>query len=267
MSNIVFAGASVVAGTGWEQTNHPDHYITLLHKNVPEFSSLNLVNLGIPGTSNAEIFKQATKAITEYNIEYLICSWVSLIRYQFHVGFELYNTEERWSPMTPSDSARGQNLNSVTYTRKYLNNIKDRFLALHHEHYEICKVLEYTSILNKLCKFKNIKIMHVNDSCPWDQDFFTKLENVLPEQYTNFTKHDLLNLSSRSDTEILELYNKMHQDYEQCGGVSQSNWINLYNSFKSLQTDFNHDAIHPGKQSNQTYFNLIKNYLSSTTVA
>jgi len=132
---------------------------------------------------------------------------------------------------------------------------------LHHDHNEICKLIENVSIINQLCKIQNIKVIHINDSCPWDKNYFIKIENSKPNQYTEFTKNNILYVNNRDDEEIYLLYDKMHNDIKRHGGVYESEWVNLYDSFISLQIDFNDDNVHPGKLSNQEYFNLVKNYV------
>jgi len=274
MAKIVFTGGSITSGYGWngievsldneyveKDKASPYLWVNLLHKNVDEFKQCELHNLGSPGEANSTIFKQTVQAISKLdNIKYIFCSWVSAPRYVFDVGFELYETREVWHPADGPDKDR--NLNNLFLSRKYLNDIKNRFLTLHHLHYEILKIVEYVNIINDLCKLHNINVYHINDSCIWDDNYFTRLNITKPTEFTEFTRSEIINISGRDDNEIYWLYQKMHDDYNNAGSICSDSWINLYDSFLSNQTDFNNDNIHPGKESNISYFNKVKNFLA-----
>ena len=75
---------------------------------------------------------------------------------------------------------------------------------------------------------------------------------------TEFTKKEILNIESRDDRDIFKLYNLAHQHYQEAGGINEIEWINLYRSFLQNTTDVNFDLIHPGKQSNLNFYNIIK---------
>lgn len=261
MSKIVFTGASTSRGTGWDLPTEKDFmWVHLVHKNC--FSDLDLINASIRGAPNNIIFSQTIKQISSNtDIAYLICSWIGLIRYIINPGFELYPTTVSIEPCgLPFEDV---NLNTVNISKEYIENIQNRFLALHHFHYEICKFLEYIQIINALCKKLNIKVYHVNDNCPWDKNYFTRLTNVTPNQYTEFTKTEILNVDNRSDNEIFKLYKKMHDEYDHAGGIQSESWINLYDSWTTNKIDVNHDGRHPGKQSNFNYYTTVKNFLET----
>jgi len=260
MSIIAFTGGSITSGVGWNLPEEQDYmWVNLLHKNC--FSDLKLVNAGTQGTTNEEIFRKTLKLIAdEEHLSILICSWVSLIRQKFSVGLELWPTEIVVNGVTPL-RIKDFKLSTGILPTKYLSDLKNRFLSLFHYHYEIKKILEYINIINKLCAQKNIQIYHVNDSCPWDKNYFVELNNVKPEQYTNFTKSTILNIEQRSDEEIFQLYKKLHEEYRSLGGVQEHTWVNLYDSWLDNITDYNHDGFHPGKQSNFYFYTVVKNFL------
>jgi hypothetical protein len=273
MGKLVFSGCSLTAGNGWSNTDnsgmieckdHPDLWVNLCHKNILSLTDLELVNVAVGGSSNSEIFKNTVAAIAEHadDIDILFCQWSSLLRYKFSVGFELWTTAEGLLPWQ-----RGRtdvNLNrGDRYSRKYIDDLLDRFLLLHHVHYEIVKVVEYCNTLNQLADRFDITLYFLNGLCPWDQDYFVRLHDAMPEDYTPFTKTEILNIESRNDNDIFKLYNKMHDDYDQAGGIDPSQWINLYDSMLSNLVDFNYDNQHPGKHSNQFYFNQLNNFLNN----
>ena len=174
MSKIVFTGASNTAGIGWNLTDSSDHGVFWVHKicnNISAFASLELMNLGIPGASNDMIFQQTVEALACHgsDIEFLFCSWVSVLRYQYSLGFELYDTSD-----THVDRTEDLGVNGMIIKKEYVNNIKNRFFALHHLHYEVLKIIRQATILTKLCKQLQVKVFFINDSCPWDKHYFQK---------------------------------------------------------------------------------------------
>lgn len=263
---VIFAGCSFTAGDGWtdvdDPKSHPNLWVNLCHQNIPKFQNLALVNLSQGGASNTDIFEQAVSALTHYRGDsvVLLCQWTAMPRYQWQIGFELWDTKEHITTRDLDD--HDVNLSDGTrYPRKYINDIKSRFRAMHHLHWEILKVVKYSKILEDLAERLGSTVFFVNGLCPWDKHYFTKLENVLPEDYTEFTKKTILDIDSRSDQDIKKLYDLAHHHYTQAGGINQDLWINLYDSFRKTQSDFNFDGNHPGKQSNQLYSSVVENRL------
>lgn len=275
MSKVVFTGCSFTAGNGWidlppgdsekiECKDSPSLWVNLCYNQLRQLKDLELVNYGVGGASNAEIFKNTVNAISEYdqNIDIIFCQWTSMPRYQFNIGLELWTTNEAFSP--DSRSKFDVNLsNGTTWSGKYLDDLLDRFLVLQHLHNEIINVVEYSNILQRLAQKFNIKLYFINGLCPWDQDYFIRLNNVLPEEYTPFTKDKILEIKFRSDEDIFKLYNKLHNDYNKAGGIDPTQWINLYSSILDNKIDVNYDKKHPGTQSNQHYFQQVKTFLET----
>lgn len=262
MPKLGFTGGSITSGNGWnldDPTDSANHWVTQVH-NFPEFVRHKLINHSISGGSNEQVFTNSVDLLTNCpDLDVLFCCWLSYPRYNFDLGFELYDTSDSITNPTTDD----HRLNTGIVPIKYLNDVKFRFTALQHPHRDIVKIVKYQSILNQLSKLTKIKVYHINDSCHWDQDYFVRIDgpNVLPDNYTNYTKNEILNVAHRDDQEIFALYKKMHNNYDEAGGISYNNWINLDNSFLNLQIDYNHDNQHPGKQSNLIYSNLVKQYL------
>jgi hypothetical protein len=274
---VVFAGDSFTAGNGWKdigpeqskvvEVKDCEHlWVNLCHRNINTFQSMDLLNLGQGGASNTEIFENVIDAISVHNnrIAYVICQWTSMPRYNFDAGFELWPTQEKLQ-LVPGRSEFGIGLNrGVSWSRDYLNDLLNRFLALHHLHGEIVKVVRYTNIIDRLCCDFGIRAIFVNGLCPWDKNYFDVMpEGTMPVNYTEFTKTEILNIDTRDDQDIFKLYYQAHQDYSNAGGINSNNWINLYNSFRDQKLDTNYDNLHPGKLSNQLYFQQIKNFLET----
>ena len=275
MSKLIFTGCSFTAGNGWQDSHdpevckleckdHPSLWVNLVADGIEQFRDAEVVNFGKGGLSNAEIFANTVDAMTSYqDIDNVFCQWTSMPRYTFDVGFELWSTTEGLQHQ--SRSRYDVNLsNGQQYTRKYIDDVLDRFLVLHHLHREIVKVIKYCAILQRLSQQLGSKLYFVNGLCPWDLDYFVRLHNVLPEAYTPFTKKEILDLDSKDDQDIFKLYDLMHDDYEDAGGCDASCWINLYNSMLSNIIDTNYDNRHPGIKSNQLYFQQVKNFLQNS---
>jgi hypothetical protein len=274
MKKIVFAGCSFTAGHGWddidpitssqiEAKDYPGLWVNLCQKNIDRFQELELENLGVGGASNTEIFENVTRFMSKHSkdIDTIFCQWTAAPRYNFNVGFELWNTTEHFN--LASMLSHDVNLNQgKSYSREYIKDLVNRLLVMHHIHWEILKIVDYTNIITRLANLLNIKnIFFINGLCPWDNNYFVELSNVDPESYTPFTKKEILNIETRDDKDIHTLYKLAHSQYNSAGGINSNLWINLYQSFHSLTIDKNFDLVHPGTQSNRTFFNIITNRL------
>jgi len=273
MKKVVFTGCSFTAGNGWNHVDleksfqipfkdYPNLWVNLCHNQILKLKKLELINAGIGGASNTDIFQATVREISNYNdIDIIICQWTAMPRYSFSLGLELWPTNEAIQHDRSRSKFDVNFSNGTQWSRKYLDDLLDRFLVLHHLHSEILKVVEYSNILKKLSKKFNIKLYFVNGMCPWDQNYFVRLNNTLPENYTFFTKKTILEIGSKDDDTIFKLYKKIHDDYDQAGGIDATDWINLYDSMAKNKTDTNYDNEHPGTHSNQLYFQLVKKFL------
>jgi len=262
---LVCTGGSITSGHGWDLSDL-DHvnnmWVNQLPKKINSFKNLEIINYGIAGANNELIFEKSIEAVLKFqkNIEVLLCSWVSFPRYRYNLGFELYETQD-----TNHDLPFDVNINGQTISKNYVNNLKRRFFSLHHLHFEILKVIRYSNLISELANNVGIKAYHINDSCKWDQNFFVK-QSGTPSTYTQFTQTEILNVDNRCDQEIYQLYEKMHNEFQQAGSINEENWINLYQSFYSLMIDLNPDNNHPGTKSNNIYSDLVKHFFNRKNI-
>ena len=257
MTKVVYAGCSYTAGTGLAQEKHdPALWVNQLHSRF--FPGLIKSNVAQGGRSNAGIFQDTVKNLVAGDVGYAVVAWTSMPRYELELGFELYDTRQCFIPNAPS---RNHGLNGVTYDAKYLDNIRDRFTSLAHECYEIINLVEYTNTIKKLAQLTDTQVFFVNALCPWDHGFFTRLHNVLPDQYSQFTQK-ILQVNSRDDSEIFALYDKLHDAVNSRGGVNDADWLNLYDSLWSIKVDSNNDGVHPGTLSNLKFVETLSESLS-----
>lgn len=260
MKKTLFCGCSFVAGTGFDlEKNDPLLWVNLLHQNNNYLKETELYNIGSGGRSNQNIFLDAASALVDEKFEYAFVCWTSWPRYEINCGLELYPTKLFFSP---NSLLYDINLNDISYSKKYLDSIRNRFLSLLHPHDEIIKIIQYVNTLINLSKLTDTKIFFVNSLCLWDKNYFDKIENCMPEQYTKFTKN-IINVNNRDDSEIYKLYNQIHTDYKNKGGIRSDYWLNLYNSLKDNTFDTNTDNKHPGYKSNQTFYSFLNQQLNS----
>ena len=271
MKKVVFSGCSFTAGTGWDPSvdecrKFKNLWVNLCANNIDSLKSLELVNVGQASASNTIIFENTVDEISKHGsaIDTMFCQWTAMPRYRFSLGLE------RWSTVVRTEPTRKGNQDihlsdGTKFTKEYLDKFFNQFNALHHLHPEILKVVRYTNILKRLAAAFDIKIYFINGICPWDNNYFVKLSgpNILPENYTHFTKTLILDIKNRDDADILELYNTIHNDYECEGGIDPNDWINLYGSMNQSKIDTNPDNLHPGIQSNQLYYQQISNFLKT----
>jgi hypothetical protein len=250
MKHVLFAGCSYVSGVGWPlEQQDPNLWVNLLHQNT-RLKEYNLLNPSTGGRANSGVFQDAVYYLTHYPVEYAVVSWTSMPRYELHLGVESYTTKAFFIPGLQQTARR---VHQMDYSQSYLQNINDRFTSLANLHYEILNLIYYVNALVKLADHTGTRIFFVNALCPWDQNYFQRLESVLPNQYTEFTKK-LLDVDTRDDQQVFDIYKKIHDEYYQAGGIQSQLWLNLYESLRSNKIDTNDDNRHPGIKSNQLYY-------------
>jgi hypothetical protein len=264
---VAFVGDSAVAGLGWDKDNltkscyHSDHLWTnLCINNITQLQHSKSINLAVQNASNTVIFNQACNALSKHNVDYLFCCWAQIQRYTFNPGLELYPTELSFSQKFTSKIL---GLNDIEYSTRDLEKMITKLRTMHHPHYEILKIVNYANILSALGNKLNTKVIHVNLGCPWDKDYFKPKfgPSVLPSDYTEFTQ-EILYVDNRDDDEIKKLYEKIHHDYSNEGGIDESNWVSLDQPLTTIPIDYNHDGKHPGIKTNQLVFEKIKQFMS-----
>ncbi len=271
MKHLLITGCSLTSGAGWNPGRGDDckHdrrlWINVAYQNTPTLAQLQLTNLSSTGASNSDIFEQTITGMSQLgsSIDTVLVQWTGMPRYNFNVGFELWPT----SDSTHNGLRQDHHLsNGVTWTADYIQDVVDRFRVLHHLHWEILHVVRYCNVLTRLARQLDIgQIYFINGLCPWDQDYFVRLQGprVMPEHYTKFTKHDIIDINSHNDQDIFRLYQQLHDHYDQAGGVVPAQWINLYNSIRHTQVDTNFDGIHPGSQSNLNFAHTVQEFFKA----
>jgi len=258
----VFTGCSYTEGVGLLHASSDENlWVNILHNSLLDLSCTKLLNLGVGGSTNTEIFQSSVDALCSYKCKHLFVAWTSLYRYKFSLGAELYDVSQYWSAATPLiDVIINPN---IRISKKFLTDVKNKFFSLHHDHFEIVKILKYTATLNRLAQKTNTKVYFINNILPWDSRYFDQIfsANRVPSDTTLYTQN-LLNAETRDDYEFFQIYDSIHRDYADSLGLVQDNWLNLDSGFKkTFMLDLGNDNTHPGPQSHREFAkHLIKSF-------
>jgi len=238
-------GCSITKGAGLHQEElDPLLWVNQLIKS--QCFSAEIVNTASAGNDNAQIFKRTAKELLNNQFDFVIVGWSSISRITYTFGLELYNTTTILS--NPWDI----NLNSgIKINKKHIQKIGNELLKYRSDHNGLLDLVIYSNILTKLA---NNKICFINTLSDIGENFFKRKTIKLPQELTPY-EHEILSVASRDDEDIIKLYNKIHNEYENHGGINPSNWLNLYNPLYKMQIDTVSDVDqHPGYKSQKVYF-------------
>ena len=254
-----FVGCSYTQGVGLaKESADPNLWVNIVHSAL--LPTTSLLNLGLGGSTNDEIFCKSVDTVLNHKCQYLFVQWSELNRIKLNPGVETYPTNMFWT----SNNTQRIDITvnpGITYNKKYIDDIKHRFFDLQHEHYAIVKILEYSKLVKKLCDQFKITVFFVNGILPWDKNYFDHVyqTNRLPSDTTNYTQTQL-NASTRNDDEYFVLYDKIHSAYKDLH-FTLDHWLNLHSGFREcFYLDLALDNLHPGIVSNQKFADhLIEN--------
>lgn len=250
----IFTGCSYTEGIGLpDVANDENLWVNILHNSVTELSHTKLLNLGIGGSTNIEIFQRSVDALCSYQCKNLFVAWTSLYRYKFSLGAEVYDVTQYWSA---GHKLIDVMLNPyIKISKNFLTDLKNKFFSLHHDHYEILRILGYTATLYRLAGITNTNVYFVNNMLPWDTGYFDQVigEARVPSDTTPYTQ-TLLNAETRDDEEFFQIYDSIHQGYVESQGLKNCMWLNLDSGFKeNFMLDVGNDDIHPGPRSHRQF--------------
>jgi hypothetical protein len=127
-------------------------------------------------------------------------------------------------------------------------------MKYYNDHWALVDIVLYSNVLIKLA---HNRICFVNGLIDIEKNFFVKKTVKFPSDLSKFEK-DLLSVHTRDDKEIIDLYNKIHNDYKMIGGIKEEYWLNLYNSLRQMQVDcVSEYDNHPGYRSQEIYYNKL----------
>ena len=244
---VAFTGCSMTRGDGFDMACLAPEIWPNIISQVFEFDS---ENLSISGASNLRIFQTASTAILSKKYDLVFCQWTVLDRLWLSPGPDV------WYFLT------GDGKDSFEYCDVKLNqqektDLERMITQLNHDYQNIIELVDYVNVLEDLARYHQVKIAHVNGMVPWQSDLAD--ENTANDFSTmsEYTRQ-LLNFDNRDDTEIQQLFLKLHKKFTQ---MNPQHWINLFDSFQSQTVDVGPLGYHPGPRSHVSMGNLVRNYL------
>ena len=212
-----------------------------------KFKATTVHNVAKTGANNSWIFLETMSELVKNNYDLVLVQWSAIPRYKVNVGLELYTV----------DSLMNQEVNIVgkeTVSKKWLEDLKNRLLRIHNDHWDLLNLVKYVNVLIELqIKARQSKIFFINGLGPWSDQYFVKKQINLPSDLDKYTSN-LIQVDLRDDAEIFEMYNMIHEHYKIYGGIQQNYWLNLYHSMSQMKIDTIHAGDpHPGLASQDMF--------------
>ena len=253
----------MVKGTGVGGIKSADNWCNIFSRDAFG-ADVDVMNISEESYSNERIFITTLAELNRTSYDYVFVGITGLHRYWFHPGLETYDTTFRIVPHTATlTDIPTITLNDFQWPSKKLRKLANDIILLDHPHHTLKNVCTYINTLLTHGSTIGTNIKFVNTLLPIDQNYFKRLKEFKPNDLTPYTQ-SLLNVTNRDDDEIYELYNKMHDHYEECGGIRQDHWLNLYDSFYSQKIDLGTDGIHPGIKSHMAFAKNINKAFKKT---
>lgn len=252
MTKILVAGCSMANGHSLKGMQIQDVDDPMIWPNLlsRHFSQPEVHNLSVSGLNNHSIFIETMSALIKQHYDVVIVCWSQLGRINLQVGLELYST------LSTLNDHCGINLNpGVQISNRWLNSIGDNIRKIQNDHWLLLDLVKYVNTLYHLqTTVRRSNIFFVNSMMDFlPPGYFEKKEYIKPSELDTYTQ-ELLNVDSRDDDEIRDLYCMIHNQYESYGGIQSQAWLNLYQSLQSLQIDNAQPKDqHPGYQSQKLF--------------
>lgn len=243
-NKILVVGCSY--SSGYEFENLKDNPICWTNQLVAKLDAKLLVNSAKTGANNQWIFLETLSQLQKDNYDLVLVQWSGIPRYHFRAGLELYTVDTQLAH-------NGMDINLVghqTISSAWLAETGDRLRKLHNDHWDILDLIKYVNTLIEIQKMRNQKIFFINGLAPWSDCYFDKKLISVPNELDAYTRNTILDTDLRDDVEIIALYNMIHDQYTEYGGIQKNHWLNLYNSMDNTKVDtISKTDVHPGSSS------------------
>jgi hypothetical protein len=244
--NILVVGCSMTYGAGLEHSKLDKRlWSNKLFKDVFG-KDVNITNGSKIGRNNHWIFLETMDYLAKNTYDLIVVAWSAIPRYEYHVDLEMYSTH------TMLKDKSGINTNRFgTVSARWLTETGNRLRRIHNDHWDLLNLVKYTNIL--LNSTQGNKVLFVNTLMSLPTNYFNRKTISLPYELTAY-EHEILNVDARSDGNIKEMYNMMHDQYSKYGGIQEDKWLNLYKSLSEMQIDDASDSdTHPGYASQDVF--------------
>jgi hypothetical protein len=247
-TKVLVVGCSYAVGYGLDQERHdPRLWSNQL------FPTAEITNAGKTGANNHWIFLETISQLRKQHYDIVLVAWSAIPRYNVQVGLELYqvNTLLRHSKDIHLSS-------NVTIPGTWLDSIGNSLDKIHNDHWDLLDLIKYVNTLIELqSTSRQGKLVFVNSLGPWCDNYFEYKNIQLPSDLDPYVQ-ELLEVDKRDDNDIFDLYNMIHSQYAEYGGIQEKYWLNLYNSLRVQQVDsISESDKHPSYQSQQVYTNYL----------
>ena len=263
----LIAGASISFGHGLSQEKlDVKLWANRLLKNIDNCDISDIENVSITGDDNFQIFKKASIKLMKEDYKSVIVCWQDIPRTNYFFGLETYHTRFAIiSSQTPHDIKL---VNNICIPKSQLINMQKNIIAHYNHHWDLSNLVFYVNSLIHVAEQKKSKIRFVNYDLPWNSyKFFDKVAWKTPDKLDPFTRY-VLQSEVRDDVESNEIYQMIHNDYANLGGIQEKYWLNLYDPLRRKQTDnVSSDDKHPGYQSQDMFTDFLTQcYSESLTI-
>lgn len=258
MTTILFNGCSFTKGTGLKEENlSPDLWTNQLA--VKYFDNPQVNNIADAARNNHWIFVETMAELIRAQYDVVIVAWTDTNRLNIDVGLEKYKTLSRLHNSKPI------NLNSGhTISAAWQDETGNRLKYIQNSHWGILDLVKYVNILvDYQVRYRKSKIFFVNSLCSWPENYFEKIDYTVPSELGKFYC-EMLEANNRDDTDVKELYNLIHTQYNNYGGIQPQHWLNLYRSlFSSKIDEASATDRHPGIHSQHLFAEFLGQRLES----
>lgn len=251
--NALIVGCSYAKGYGLPgEEKNPELWSNRLFD-----SGTYVKNLSRSGANNDWIFLETVGALLKNHYDVVVVSWTVIPRFNFTVGLELYSTYSMLDHFSNDVNIVGKQ----TFKQDWMKDIGDKLRIIHNDHWDILKLVKYINVLIEIQNSRQQAIFFVNALLPWPVDFFNHKLVTLPSDLNSYTQK-ILDVDRRDDPESLALYNMIHDQYRQFGGIKENHWLNLYQNLLSMTVDMvSKDNKHPGIKSQAVFAAYLKKML------
>ena len=245
--NILISGCSLAMGYGLPETrNNPKNWPNQVVNTI--YPEAHITNIAEPGYNNDSIFLKTSEELLKNKYDCVIVEWSETTRLNFNIGLEIYHTQSRVDNDHDFNLVNGQTIKADWLYK----NIKQNIVRISNDHWFILNMVRYLNILIRLQK-PHGEIFFVNGNGHWPDDYFNRQKSWFDADDA-YTKKEILQMDFRDDEDIAKLYNKIHDDYENAGGIHEDLWLNLYWSLHRSKIDTISDTdLHPGLLSQDKF--------------
>ena len=245
-----FNGCSFTVGEGFFPDQRNEHIYDRL---VSRALDLDHTNIAVEGSGNHEIFMRSADALKQ-DFDILFVQWSALNRIWLYPG-----PDSRWFLNDGHDEFHYR---EIQLDKKSKKTFENTLLMMNHDYHNICELVDYCSILDRLSEHHGKIVVYINGLVPWTEDIAKPLSTDLYESLSEYTK-EILDFDNRDDQEIIQLFGRLQQKFSE---LDQSKWVNLFDSFVSDTVDKGPQGHHPGIQSHIIMAEKILSYLSKKQV-